>query len=175
MAKRAKAKKVVVNAKFLNGLADDIYNPKTKKHLRLCAGTLQNGPDPEDANRPMHCGLGELWFAMTGTQPGNKGGVTENKVIDKAVDLSKLGAGYKVAEATIRKLKLSDEDKEQLIDALSDCKEAGESEFRSLLDSIPDENDDETHEENRTPAATYKSRARGVAQKLREAAKLLDA
>lgn len=97
MKKKASKKKapVVVNRKFLLDLANDIYDPKTRRFLRLCCGTLQNGPDPTDEERPMHCGLGELYYAMTGMQPHGdyKTGVpsvNEADVIDMACKLSTL-------------------------------------------------------------------------------------
>jgi len=68
-------KKVVVNKKFLNDLANWIYDPAKKSFLRLCSGTLQNGPDPEDEERSMHCGLGELYFAIPAV---NDKGCTDN-------------------------------------------------------------------------------------------------
>lgn len=98
MAKSKKLnKRVVVNRKFVLDLANRIYNPKTRKFLRLCDGTLQNGPDPTDAARPMHCGLGELYFAMTGRQPHDDN-VSEGDVIDLAVELSTIETHYERAE-----------------------------------------------------------------------------
>lgn len=62
------SKKPIVTWKFMLDLADRIHNAKMGKFLRLCNGTLQNGPDPTK-RRTMHCGLGELYFAMTGKHP----------------------------------------------------------------------------------------------------------
>lgn len=78
-----KIKSKKVTRKFLTDLARDIYNPSTRKYMRLCSGKLQNGPDPKNS-RPMHCGLGELYFAITGVQP-EVTGVDEAGVVELAV------------------------------------------------------------------------------------------
>lgn len=54
---------------FFRRLADDIYDPTTGSYLRLCKGKLQNGRDPDDACRIMHCGLGEVYYAVKGEHP----------------------------------------------------------------------------------------------------------
>lgn len=87
--KNGKNKTNMVNRKFLTDLANDIYDPKTRRFMRLCAGTLQNGPDPTNTNRLMHCGLGELYFSMTGKQPKIRA-VTEDDVVDLVVRLCPL-------------------------------------------------------------------------------------
>ncbi len=78
-----------VTRKFLLDLADAIYNPKTRKFLRLCDGALTNGPDPTNRERKMHCGLGELYYAMTGRHT-TQDCVTEDDVVDLAAELSPL-------------------------------------------------------------------------------------
>lgn len=78
-----------IDKKFLLKLADQIYNPKTKKFLRLCDGELQNGPDPTNKKRSMHCALGELYFAATGLQPEDTG-VDEDYVVNLVVKHSAL-------------------------------------------------------------------------------------
>lgn len=80
---KKKEKNVVVDRAFFLRLADQIYDPKTRKFLRLCDGELQNGPDPTDKERTMHCGLGELYFAMTGDHP--RGHVREDGIIELAI------------------------------------------------------------------------------------------
>lgn len=69
-----KAKPIkIVTKKALRAIADRIYNPRTRRYLRLCSGDLQNGPDPGTPKRTMHCGLGELYFAVTGRHPMDDG------------------------------------------------------------------------------------------------------
>jgi hypothetical protein len=68
-------------------LADKIYDPKKRTFIRLCYGLLQNGPDPTNGVRTMHCGLGELYFAMTGRHPETDY-VLERDVTKMAVTLS---------------------------------------------------------------------------------------
>lgn len=68
-AQAQKSKKKVLDGEFFRNLADDIYDPMTGSYLRLCKGKLQNGPDPEDACRIMHCGLGEAYYAVKGDHP----------------------------------------------------------------------------------------------------------
>lgn len=161
---KKKLKKPVVDKKFLLKLANDIYNPKDKTFLRLCDGTLQNGPDPTNPKRPMHCGLGELYFAMTGKQPEDTG-VSEEDVVDLAVELSPLANARKekLAEADrkIAELKSAVEDSglpEALVREAVDALDAAlsypedhvdeimegtsEAEFREILAAIPDANDD---------------------------------
>jgi hypothetical protein len=173
-------KKVVVNRKFLNDLADSIYNPKTRKFLRLCEGTLQNGPDPIDGHRTMHCGLGELHFAMTGMQP-EETNATEGEVVSMAYDLSPLNGLDDIlredAVKEIKKTKLSAAVKEALLDQVAYLNDdelgVNDEPFLSALESIPDENDDGCgHDEACTPA-TFRKRSQRVAKKLREAASYL--
>lgn len=71
-AKTRKPKPIeVVTKKVLLKIADRIYNPVTGDFLKLCKGTLQNGPDPDMPSRTMHCALGELFYAVTGEQPSS--------------------------------------------------------------------------------------------------------
>ncbi len=173
MSKKKKKKLAIVNRKFMLDLANDIYNPKTRSYLRLCTGTLSNGPDPEDAKRTMHCGLGELYFAITGENPRN---VSEADVVHLAIDQSTLKntevtknllLGYLdqlgLSESVIREtIELSDGE---------DLAPKGMQEFRELLDGIPDVNDDDPIENS--PAHQFRSRAQRVAAQLRKAAALL--
>lgn len=178
--KKASATKTVkVTRKFLNDLAGRIYDTKSRKFLRLCDGTLQNGPDPVDVGRPMHCGLGELYFAMTGRQP-KQDNVNESKVIDMAAKSAfRVTADGIRAEAItkIRAIGLPDAVTTELINKLEftyDDNLTQEGRFRSCLEGIPDVNDNDgmcgpemcTYE-------TYRSRASRVAKELRNAAKLL--
>lgn len=179
--KQTKKKNVSVSAvtrKFMLNLANTIYDPKTRSFLRLCDGTLQNGPDPTDETRPMHCGLGELYFAMTGLQP-NVVGVHEEDVINLAVDLS-FGLA-KVATVTkaingIKKLKLPSELEEELLYAVEHDAEdllttEAEENFRAVLEGIPDENDDKCG--NDCSLVAFRKRSQRVAKELRNAAKFL--
>jgi len=190
---KSKVKKlVVVNRKFLTNLANRIYDPTDRSFLRLCNGTLQNGPDPTDEKRPMHCGLGELYFAMTGKQPEDMG-VDEGDVVNLAVELSPLGglrakaeaeenAKFEKAAKAIKALGFDNDLTIQLIDTLNEFdrqhgehieeedRDDEEHKLRMMLDAIPDVNDKGCAEGT---TATYRQRSRAVAAKLREAAKLL--
>ena len=70
MTTKNKNKIKPLDSKFFTDLANKIYDPKSHKFLRLCSGSLTNGPDPENSKRRMHCGLGELYFAITGEHTG---------------------------------------------------------------------------------------------------------
>lgn len=185
--------KTRVTRKFLTDLADSIYNTKTRRFLRLCNGTLQNGPDPTNEKRPMHCGLGELYFAMTGKQPEDTG-VEERDVIDEAVERSTLSGGGadKVVSDMVKTLRKSGLPEDVRNDMVSDLETRydnahdnidddsgvheftpeGEAAFRTCLGDIPGTNDDKCGEDSCT-IDDYRSRSRRVAKKLREAAKLL--
>jgi hypothetical protein len=63
----------VVTKKVLLKIADRIHNPVTGDFLKLCKGTIQNGPDPDMPSRTMHCALGELYYVITGKQPNSLG------------------------------------------------------------------------------------------------------
>lgn len=173
--KKVTMKKVIVNRKFLNDLAKSIYNPTTKKFLRLCDGKLQNGPDPTNKVRPMHCGLGELYFAMTGMQPNVKR-VTEQQVIDLAVKLSGLVSEAEAENrvvAAIKTLGLSPGQEDAVICALDGAYDLGDDEenFRESLDEIPGENDDGCG--NACGITDFRDRSKRVAQCLINAAKYL--
>lgn len=179
-----------VTRKFLLKLADSIYNPSTRSFMRLCNGTLQNGPDPK-TGKPMHCGLGELYFAMTGRQP-KQDHVGEGGVIDKAVELSGLDgvkdAAVRNAIKAVKGLHLPVSVEEEMIDCIErsadDCDDEdggfgdNESKFRAALNEIPDRNDEDTGYcavgvEN--SFENYRNRACRVATQLRKAAKFLPA
>lgn len=184
-------KKIVVNRKFLMKLADSIYNPKTRAFLRLCDGQLQNGPDPEDETRPMHCGLGELYYAMTGWQPKTKH-VTEDQVVDLAVELSPISSlreaaikekrsKFRKAVVVVNKLDLPDDVKDTLICGLNDHEDylddeercETETKFREILSEIPNVNDANGGRVGSCGDAAYRERSQRVAKQLRSAAKLL--
>ena len=179
--KPVKIKKIVVNRKFLTDLANDIYNSKNKTFLRLCNGKLQNGPDPTNSARPMHCGLGELYLAMTGRQP-EEDGVDEEAVTELAVELSPLnGLVDSMKDKAIRaieSLAIPKSAKTLMVDTveaisdndLSDDEEA----FRAALDEIPKINDDGC-EDGKCDIATYRARSKRVAVQLKLAASKLPA
>ena len=189
-----KTKKTAVTSNFLLNLANDIYNPKTRRFLRLCNGKLQNGPDPTDEERPMHCGLGELYFAMTGTQP-EFDGVSEDDVVNLAVERSLFAgqadakekeaqASFRNAKSAIKKMKLRTSLELALIETVEneqvdydelddeDKRSPEEQEFRDLLDEIPSVND-ENCGHNTCSFEAYRKRSQRVASKLRAAAKVL--
>lgn len=191
--KKASKKPVVVNKQFMLDLARQIYDGKNKRFLRLCTGTLQNGPDPTDKDRSMHCGIGELYFAMTGEQPAS-GNVTEDGVIDMAVRLSTLGPSLERNELCrkIRELGLRGDIVRRLIDALADADEdlpfvsygnpeqaitQAEYEFRHALGSIPNTNDAGSNgcdnHGNCSTKEQFRKRSKRVATQFRKAAGFL--
>lgn len=184
---------VVVDRKFLRDLADKIYSSRNRKFLRLCHGVLQNGPDPKNPSRPMHCGLGELYFQMTGYEP-HETNVCEYEVVDLIVDKSTLKDHFdgkvEAARGAIEDLRLPVELKEMKQHLLNELNEASkwndrdvEDEecgamaeelinFRSLINSIPNINDKGPSDDVCTDG-DYKERAIRVAKVFRDAAKLL--
>jgi hypothetical protein len=183
---KKKKKNVHVDRKFLRDLADSIYNPRTRHFMRLCRGTLQNGPDPVDGDRTMHCGLGELYFAVTGLQP-KQGNATERSVVNAVVERT-VFAGHRmqvekgfdrVIACIERSTILPNEQKRSLIKDVRMNKlgftDPAEDSFRKNLEQIPMINDDcgEQYRDGVCDAGTYRDRARLVAHKLREAARLL--
>jgi hypothetical protein len=167
----------VVTKKVLEKIAKDIFDPKTECYLNLCSGTLQNGPDPSCESRPMHCGLGELYFVVTGKQP-EAAGVCEDDVIDEVGSRSTI-SDYKAfldkktaaARKQITKLDLPQDQIEDLLFTLDEYQhEDTEEALRKCLGKIPDENDQGDEGNN---AKEFKARASRVAACLREAASLL--
>ena len=149
----------VVTRKVLEKIADDIYNPKTGLFLNLCEGTLQNGPDPVCETRSMHCGLGELYFVVTGKQPQDDG-VNEEEVIDEITKRSTIHLAVKAEARTVK-------------GAVKSIKKLGlppslETDFRECLAQIPEEND--LGGDN---AVDFPKRAERVAACIRAAAVLL--
>lgn len=188
--KRSHSKKVV-DAKFLNDLANEIHDPKKGTYLRLCTGTLQNGPDPKDNGRTMHCGLGELYFRMTGRQPETDG-VNEDDVVQECLSrtvladpdgkLEKLQA--KVDKAVTKALKdlgLSEENRLDIIAGAVDSVDGSEfvnaaDDFTTILNNIPEINDGtgcRTEDGQVCSEEDFELRSRRVAERLREAADLL--
>lgn len=188
-----KAKSTRVTRAFLLNLADDIFNAKTQTFLNLCKGTLQNGPDPLDAKRSMHCGLGELYFAMTGLQP-EETHVNESDVIALATKRTTL---FDVAQKQIDnarkfvdKMVLAPDIKEQMKRPLSvhpinelsidyvgynehEFNDPKLEQFRMVLDAIPDVNDNDDVTDVVCTPENFKARAKRVADVLRKAAALL--
>lgn len=156
--------KTVVNKRFLLGLADQIHNPKKGTFLRLCNGSLQNGPDPQNKRRTMHCGLGELYFAMTGRHPETDG-VSEAIVVDTAVDRSTVILDEELEERARKALKASG------ITGIDVSVDDGtpEGNFREALDDIQNAND-EGPEDDYCDDKGYTARAKRVAAQLRKAA-----
>jgi hypothetical protein len=160
----------VVDKKALNEIADGIYNPKTGHYLNLCKGTLLNGEDPACEARSMHCGLGELYFVVTGKQP-EEDKVDEDLVVAEVVARStihKRNANFEIekAKGAIVKLNLPEELEKNLLSHVDNFEFNFESQFISILDSIPGEND-------KVPENNFKTRAKRVAAILRKAADLL--
>jgi hypothetical protein len=160
----------VVDKKALNKIADGIFNPKTGNYLNLCKDTLLNGEDPACEARSMHCGLGELYFVVTGEQP-EKGKVNEGLVVAEVVARSTIhkrdaNSEIEKAKEAIMKLNLPEELEENLLSHVEDFEFDFEDQFRSILDSIPGENDD-------VAGDNFKTRAKRVAAILRKAADLL--
>jgi hypothetical protein len=162
----------LVTKKVLNKIADDIYNPKTGHYLNLCKGTLQNGPDPVCQARPMHCGLGELYFVVTGHQPEDDE-VNEEQVIQELIKRSTIneadGVAREDAVAKIKKLGLYEELTDDLVSKAEDFEFELENKFYDTLNEIPNENDRGAAETEKA----YFERAKRVAAVLRRAAALL--
>lgn len=176
-----------VTRSFLLDLADDIYDPKTRRFMRLCKGVLQNGPDPTDSKRSMHCGLGELYFAVFGKQPEAEG-VSEEDVVRGVYDNSTLrdARADKLEEAreAIGALPVSENLKDELTERVESEFETDpdpddyddkstEAEFMRMLDSIPNANDGDECDRESCSYDDFRSRSSRVAKKLRQAAKLL--
>jgi hypothetical protein len=191
---KSKPKNTKVTRKFLVDLANEIYSSRNRTFLRLCNGTLQNGPDPKNPKRPMHCGLGELYFAMTGLQP-EETGIDENGVVELALERSPIAGVREKAEAetaekfekataAIKKLNIDLDIKEQLLMTIAgseydmkdgmdeDDRDDAEHYFRVALDEIPGVNDDGCVEGS-CSVDQYRDRSRRVAEKLKEAASYL--
>lgn len=184
---------VVVDQQFLRDLANKIYNSRNRKYLRLCHHVLQSDPHPKNPSRPMHCGLGELYFQMTGYEP-RETNVCEHEVVDLVVARSTLKDYFdgevKAARGAIEDLRLPAElkgAKRRLLEELEEATRWNENEaedkscgvmaeklvnFRSLINDIPKINDDGTFDAACTNG-DYKARAKRVAKVLREAAKML--
>lgn len=187
-----------VDRGFMLALAKRIYDGRTRRYLRLCTGTLTNGPDPKDAGRSMHCGLGELYFAMTGKHAHGLSKdhprVTETDVVELAVKMSDLREDRERrldgAVKAINALGLPPAVRDHVVEALidfdddddADVEDAArglalpEARFREELMAIPDDNDgcaDDGDEPGVCSADAYRERARLVAKRLRAAAEHL--
>jgi len=161
----------VVTKKVLLRIANNIYNPKTKEYLNLCRGKLQAGTDPVCESRQMHCGLGELYFVVTGRQP-YEDGVNEIEVVDVVVKRSNIMEQITQDVKKLDKLVLPPAMNTVLRAALIQNSHIYVTQLRYLLSTIPDENDRGDGavmaEKTRWP-----ERAKRVAKVLREAAELL--
>jgi hypothetical protein len=180
MKSKNKNKIKPLDSKFFNDLADKIYNNKTRKFLRLCRGKLTNGPDPEDSDRKMHCGLGELYFAMTGEHTGD---LSENAVVKITMDNTTLKIKNNKDKENIRNLiksikNINSNVKEMALESIDDTFKYNddytddENKIYELLDRIPSVNDCDDHC-NIDDDATYKNRSREVAKLFRDIAKKL--
>lgn len=174
--KQSQIKIKPLTAKFFNDLANKIYNSKTKKFLRLCEGTLTNGPDPTDKKRKMRCGLGEMYFQMTGEHTGY---LEEEDVIRLAMyNLSPISPAV-LQFQKIKTIIYNSDSKvkscfqysiEEVEDySLSDLFSPKESSIYSLLKNVPHVNDAicSKNDEN------YVMRSKDVAEKFRKIAKIL--
>lgn len=170
-----KNKAPIVTRKWLMDFADTIYNQKTKEFLNLCYGTLKNGPDPKNPKRAMHCGLGELYFQLTGKQPDlNK--VNETTVVELVVEHSSLLEKVKSDSTFIKEFIKNSSLKSDLnntlwyVDEFKPYQSVVIEKFRDVLDTIPHENDTEYQTGT---LAVFRGRAKRVANVLRKAAKML--
>lgn len=185
---------VKVTRKFLTDFANRIYDPKTHKFVRLCVGMLQSGLDEPDKERPLHCALGELYFAMTGKQPMTTW-VKEAEIVDLAIELSPLNSvQYSNAEfmsavkrtrvevtkaiegtslPSVLKDKLCDE-MDELDDSLFDPQgDLVTDEFAEAINALTSENDTIGDPTRKPTVAAYRKRAIRVRQQLLKAAQLL--
>lgn len=166
-----------VNQKFMNDLADKIYDPKNKTFLRLCSGILQNGPDPTNKKRPMHCGLGELYFAVTGRHPESDN-VCEEDVTEVTIDRSTIETNDAIVKRFRKGLNTLGLPK-SAIELIEDPEldewdvPTPENKMRTLLDSIPNANDDCISTDSCT-VGDFRARSRRVATVFRKVAKLLE-
>lgn len=183
MKKQSKIKIKPLNAKFFNDLANKIYNPKTKKFLRLCEGLLTNGPDPTDKKRRMHCGLGELYFQMTGQHTAS---LEEDDVVELAMDnLSPKSAIIQQFEKLKNIIENQTPVIKEIFSSAIDCVEADgrvcllskkERTILNILNNIPIVND-ETERKYEDFCSTddeiYLERSKNVSEKFRKIAKIL--
>lgn len=176
-----KMKKTKVTRKFLLDLANRIYDPKTRKFLRLCNGVLQNGPDPTNKKRSMHCGLGEAYFVLTGNEPKDDY-ISTADVIDLIVERSGLKAiadlRYEQAKKDVRIMDVPRSIKSNLIYEIDESyrkKEFSEDvlEFRGLISDVVGVNDDKNVSADHCTYDMFRRRASRVAKMYRDAAKLL--
>lgn len=135
-----------LDSKFFRKLAKKIYDPKKRTYLRLCTGTLTNGPDPKNPRRKMHCGLGELYFQMT----GNHAEITEmdeDDVIRECIDNcefeSLVDSKIKAVREAIEAIDGLDLDWYAVSEILDKVKENYDPEEKilKLLEDIPEIND----------------------------------
>lgn len=146
MKKQIKIKPLT--SKFFSDLANKIYNPKTKKYIRLCDGLLTNGPDPKNPKRKMHCGLGEMYFAMTGKHTGK---LKEADIKKLVMDNLALSIKIKKDELKIRNLikslkNINSAVKSEAISAIDDLFVAADykntqNDIFNILDDMPANND----------------------------------
>jgi hypothetical protein len=185
--KKAPAVKKVTEAgpkkltkKFLLEVADSIYNPKTGAFMKLCEGTLCTFD--RKIKKTVHCGIGELYFQLTGEHPGF---LTTSSAASFIVGCSTLGtspvrlskreqAQFSATEKFVSGLARSDlrtalleelnETKNTVIANRDSWRQLRRSDFHGEIVSIADENDRNV---------TYKVRAQRVAAQMRKAALLL--
>lgn len=194
-----KKKSPVVDRQMLSGLADRIYDRKTRKFLRMCDGNLQESKN----GNTMHCGLGELYFAVTGNEPNEDrvynvedaievviknspfAFITRDALDEKVNAIrSKVNDSFaqvfndsNVSQVAINELKRALNNRfdsfepEQLLDSDERELHFQAMRFREIIEEIPDVND--SCKLGKSSYDEYRNRARAVATKLREAAKLL--
>lgn len=157
-----------VTPAFLREVAQRIHDPKTGEYLRLCTGTLKSShhEDGDESNpQVIHCGLGELYYAVTGEHPNRFQGIpnTVQRIIKATTSMNPRCATQVVRE--------------------SSRQSALRNKYRNTLKSIVTVNDNPLelakYEETRIDDGiasiehTYLSRAQRVASVLLDAAATL--
>lgn len=160
-----KPKETLVTYEFLMNLAKKIYDPKTRRFLQLCHGSLSHFE--KDTRRWLHCGIGELYYAMTGRRSGS---LKEDAILTMAVQRSCLQTPtLKEIASVINGLNISHDAKVSIINDFSDyddcdLRSKDANKFYDLLQKVANENDE---------SSDYLSRAKAVAAQFRIAAKFL--
>src|SRR5690606_17669338 len=143
----------------------------------------QNGPDPK-TGKPLHCGLGELYYRMTGVQPEDAG-VSEEHIVRLAVNktrfrtdrpglISELASRDMAAVSPLKKT--SKALHESVLVAIrkhwADRVRDREGAFTQELELIQDANDEGSNLSRSgrwmSPSEIYRSRACRVARRLRK-------
>jgi hypothetical protein len=132
----------------------------------------------------MHCGLGELYFAMTGLEP-NASNVSEDDVIKIAVERTSVYTSIQreidKSKAIIQKMNIDNDMKRNMLNimVLHDLEntyqyfDAKLERLRGAFEAIVKINDQDSASNMCSNHKTYKARAKRVANQFRKIAALL--